>query len=64
MADYLGPSTIPITPAAEAVKDRPYTGPRAQSRRRPPVVKAQREGEPEPVEPEEDQIRHELDLDA
>ncbi|MGH9451477.1 MAG: hypothetical protein ACRD11_13215 [Terriglobia bacterium] len=64
MADYLGPSPIPIAPAAEAVKDRPYTGPRSQSRLRPPAAKAGPVEDREPEETEDDQLKHELDLDA
>ena len=64
MADYLNPSTLPIAPAAEAIKDRPYTGPRPQFRKRPPVLKVEPVEETESEEPEEDQLKHQLDLDA
>ncbi|MDE3180067.1 MAG: hypothetical protein KGM47_10470 [Acidobacteriota bacterium] len=62
MADIT--STVPIPPAAEAIEDRVYSGPRQQPKKRPRILRPDPGEDPETLEAEDSQPQHKLDLDA
>lgn len=64
MADFLQPSTVPMAPAVEGLEEWPYTTRRPTSAAQSRASKAEPADDSGSEDPDQDQEKHQLDLDA